>query len=304
MKIRKKEWEESNFDCEIKYLKNLPAFYKDKNINDGYLSFEKDIPLIRFKSLEKLPFINAAFSTRFGGFSKNEFSSLNLSSKRGDSLENVKLNFSLVERSLNTSLSSIVLSSLTHSTNITKARKELALGSDLKVDAKLENVDGLWTDDKNLFLSESFADCVPIFFADTKGKNIALIHSGWRGTVNKISKNAVDILCENGSNKEDIEAIIGPSISVVNYEVTDEVIEEFKSNFDKAYWNDIFIKKDNSHYYLDMWAAIYYTLIGSGINKENIYFSGICTYENSDIFFSHRKTHGKRGNMNGFISLI
>lgn len=300
--LKKNNCEDRYFNFKINYLNNLPSFYRDKNINDAYLSFKENIPLIRFKSLDKIPFINAAFTTRLGGNSTGIFFSMNLSSTRGDSLANVKENFKLIEKALHTNLSSIILTKQTHSTNIIRAEKKYAIGDDIKV--KINDCDGLWTSEKNIILSLFFADCTPLYLVNLDTKSIALIHSGWKGTVNKISKNAVNILSQNNKSKDNIIAVIGPSISVCNYEVKNDVVDNFKLAFNETIWDDIFIKKDDTTYHLDLWAAIYHTLREEGIKKENIYFSGICTYENSNILFSHRKTLGKRGNMNAFLSII
>jgi copper oxidase (laccase) domain-containing protein len=81
------------------------------------------------------------------------------------------------------------------------------------------------------------------------------------------------------------------------------VIDKFKEHFDQSVWTDIFKQTDRTHYHLDMWAAIYHTLMDCGIDKKNIHFSGICTYDNADMMFSHRRSHGMRGNENGFIKI-
>ncbi|MCR4782737.1 MAG: peptidoglycan editing factor PgeF [Lachnospiraceae bacterium] len=307
-----KEWRKLFFP-HIKYIKDTvlnskklnhvnPDFYLDKDITDGYLDTSSDIPLIKFHCLEVFDGVDACFTTRLGGVSKGNLSSLNLGFARNDSIENLKKNYSLVSNSFGTNLNSIVMTDQVHSADISYADFEHAIGEECTL--KFKSTDGLYTDLKGLTLSATFADCVPVYFFDPKKNLIAMIHSGWKGTVEQISKNTVDNLITHGSNPSDIITIVGPSMSGVFYEVTEDVINRFKDAYDEALWQDIFKQTDKTHYHLDMWAAIYHTLVASGVKTENIHFSGICTYDNADMMFSHRRSMGMRGNMNGFIKLL
>lgn len=93
-------------------------------------------------------------------------------------------------------------------------------------------------------LVTSYADCVPLYFVDPVKKAIGLSHSGWRGTVGKIGKNTVQLMQENfGSKPEDLLAAVGPSVCMDCYEVSEDVIEQFKEAFEKKYWEDLSIRK-------------------------------------------------------------
>lgn len=277
-------------------------FYEGKDTNDGYLDLSGSLPLIRFKSLDSIPYINACFTTKLGGVSKGELASLNLCFGRNDDPSNLAENFSRVASAMGTDLNHIAMSSQVHSDEIKYAPEEgsddIMLGDECTV--KVRHTDGLWTDKKDVMLSTTFADCVPVLLVNIRDRKIANLHSGWKGTVAEISAKGVSIL----GSPSDTVAVIGPSISGNNYEVTDDVIEHFKNVFPEDEWGDIFEIKDRSHYMLDLWAAIWHTLIRAGVKPANIHFSGICTYENAAILFSHRRSHGKRGNMNAFISML
>jgi len=41
----------------------------------------------------------------------------------------------------------------------------------------------------------------------------------------------------------------------------------------------------------------------AGIPEDNIQLPNLCTFENADVMFSHRASHGKRGNLGAFISI-
>lgn len=83
-----------------------------------------------------------------------------------------------------------------------------------------------------LTLATFYADCVPLYFVDPVKRAIGLSHSGWRGTVGKIGKKTVERMEETyGSNPADIRAVIGPSICQDCYEVSVDVIDEFRQAF-------------------------------------------------------------------------
>ena len=165
-------------------------------------------------------------------------------------------------------------------------------------------MDGLITDVPGLVLATFYADCVPLYFADPIRKAVGLSHSGWRGTVAKIgAKFVAYIQREYGSKPENIIAAIGPSICRSCYEVGEEVAEEFKQVFLPEEIPLIMDDKGNGKYQLDLWKANELILTQAGIRKENLDITDICTCCNSDKLFSHRASHGKRGNLGCFMCL-
>ena len=107
---------------------------------------------------------------------------------------------------------------------------------------------------------------------------------------------------EFGSNQSDIMVGIGPSIGSCCYEVDDPVYNEFKK---LSYLNldEIFIKKQNGKYMLNLWLANRRILENAGIDPKNICVTDLCTCCNSHIFHSHRATGGNRGNLAAIIAL-
>ncbi len=82
------------------------------------------------------------------------------------------------------------------------------------------NCDGIASNLKyGISLSLSVADCVPVCIFDPKTKNFALLHSGWKGTSNKIANNAIKLLSSKNIQREHIKVFCGPSICQKNYEV-------------------------------------------------------------------------------------
>ena len=108
---------------------------------------------------------------------------------------------------------------------------------------------------------------------------------------------------EFGSDPAELLTAIGPSICQDCYEVSEDVILEFQNAFNEKYWNRHFYKKDNGKYQLNLWEANRIIFLEAGIQEEHISMPGICTCCNPDFLFSHRVSHGKRGNLAAFLGI-
>ena len=267
-----------------------------------YLCTKHEVPLIRFHAFDDYEEVNAFFSTRFGGESTGYLSSLNLGFERGDSLETVERNYQRICKSAGIHAGNLVLSDQVHDTKIRYVTKEDSCMEQIK--KKLKSIDGLVTDQREICLATSYADCVPLYFVDPIKKVIGLSHSGWRGTVGKIGKETVRVMKEHfGCDPADILAAVGPSICQDCYEVSGDVIEKFKEAFDEKDWDNLFYRKNNGKYQLDLWKANESVFRESGICKEHIAVTNVCTHCNSKILYSHRETGDKRGNLCAFLAL-
>lgn len=168
-----------------------------------------------------------------------------------------------------------------------------------------ENVDGLITNLKGIYLLTVVADCQGILLFDKKNKVIGNIHSGWKGTLNRIIKNAINIMIDNyNSNPKDIKVYFSPCIHKCCFEVSEDVREMFIEEFNDLDINS-FIKKgnDKGKYYIDTLGLNIEYLKELGIKKENISYSNLCTKCNSDILHSYRKDKELSGR-NGLLICI
>lgn len=287
------------------YMEALPPKPYDLTKEECYIEHADSVPLIRFQAFREYSFLNAAFSTRYGGISEGCLATLNLGFGRGDSEETVAENYRLFCRSMGVNPETLVLSDQIHDTVIyTADSRDVCHG---KIEKKLQGIDGLMTNRKEVCLATSFADCVPLFFADTVRKVIAASHSGWRGTVGRMGAKTVEAMeQEFGSDRRDIVAVIGPSICQSCYEVSQDVADAFAGVYDSRQMEEIAYctNRETGKYQLDLWAANFLQLKEAGLVPEHIHVAGICTCCNSKLFFSHRASHGKRGNLNGFISIV
>ena len=279
---------------------NIVYKNKEKVLNEN----EKNgVYYLTYPMFEETGMVKHAFSTRLGGVSKGVCSTMNLSFARGDREEDVRENFRRMADVLEVEENDFVFSKQTHTTNV-RVVTEKDRGKGFTKSLDYDDVDGLVTNVQGICLSTFYADCVPLFFVDPVKKAIGLSHSGWRGTVGKIGKKTVEKMQEEyGSNPKDILAAIGPSICQDCYEVSKDVIEEFKNAFAEKYWADLFYEKENGKYQLNLGKANEYIFLEAGIEKEHIAVTNICTCCNSEFLFSHRASHGKRGNLAAFLTI-
>lgn len=275
--------------------KNKEKIFEEKNV-DGveYLSY----PLI-----EKTGIVTHGFSTRIGGVSEGVCSTMNLSFARGDKEEAVRENFRRMAHALGVEPGDMVCSKQTHTTNVRVVTEE-DRGKGITKSLDYTDVDGLITNVPGLCLATFYADCVPLFFVDPVHRAIGLSHSGWRGTVGKIGKVTVEMMQkEYGTNPKDVIAAVGPSICQDCYEVSEDVIEQFRENFDKKDWEKLFYRKENGKYQLNLWTANEIVFAEAGIQKEHMAITNLCTCCNPDVLFSHRASQGKRGNLGAFMAI-
>lgn len=243
--------------------------------------------------------VRCGISTRDGGVSDGCYGSMNFRFNCDDKRENVMENFRRMAECLGMEFDKLILSHQVHE-DVVRTVSEKDCGNGIITENKFESADGLITDVPNIGLVTLYADCVPLMFLDKKNRVIATSHSGWKGTVARIGAKTLQKMKNDfGSKPDDILCVIGPSIRKDHFEVGDDVAEIFINEFgcDTAV-------KYGERYHADMQKAIMKQFLDEGIPQKNIEDCGICTYCQSDMFFSHRKTNGKRGNFGAFIELI
>lgn len=150
----------------------------------------------------------------------------------------------------------------------------------------ISGVDGLITQNKNIFLSTTSADCLPIFLFEPEKKIIGMIHAGWRSLEQGIASNAVEKIIKLGGRPENILVAIGPAICQKHYEVGLEVAEKFKK-YPEA------IKKEGGKKYLDIKKIAQLQLLELGIKKGNIEIGSECNFELPKKYFSARRDKPK-----------
>ena len=260
------------------------------------------VPYLTYNSFSEINFINHAFSTRLGGVSEGEFTSMNMAFNRGDNPESVTENYKRICKSAGFDFDSLTASAQDHNTFVRAVTSENK-GVGIYKPRDLQSVDALITNEKGVTLVTYYADCTPLFFVDTKQKAIGLAHAGWRGTVGRIGEKVVKKMTElYGTNPADIVAAIGPAISVCCYEVDKPCADNFYALSDLDSSRFVF-PKDNGKYMIDLLETNRQILVAAGVKNENITVSDVCTNCNSELLWSHRATKGKRGTMSAFMCI-
>jgi len=237
--------------------------------------------------------IKHGFFTRLDGFSKKQFESLNCSISSGDDKKLVYKNRSVALNNLQLNNKKLVLIKQTHSSKVVRI-------SNTNLNKNLE-ADGMITSLNNVVLGVLTADCAPIFIYDQGGRFVCSLHSGWKGALNNISKNALKLFDKYNIKRNNLIAIIGPCIGVNNYEVDKNFQNKFiNKNFS---YSKFFQVKNNAKFIFNLRGLINYQLRELGLNK--IYNVNRDTYSNKSLFFSHRRsTHKGKKTTGRLINLI
>ena len=153
------------------------------------------------------------------------------------------------------------------------------------------DTDGLITNNKNIVLSTTNADCILLLFFDPIKKVISNIHSGWKGTLQEISVVAVEKMKKDyNCNPQDIICCICPSIRKCHFEVDKDVRDLFYNKFKELNKIDDIVEYDakKQKWFIDTVLINKEILKNAGLKDENIIDSGICSVCNSKIVHSFR----------------
>lgn len=223
---------------------------------------------------------NHAFFTRHGGVSAVPCDSLNFSGSL-DLPENMRENRKRALDAIGMPVEKVSYLRQIHSSIVHPAKPGFQEG------------DALVTNEIGIPIAVSGADCFPVLFHDPIHQVIGAAHCGWKGTLNRISKNVITEMELLGANASDIRVAIGPGICIDHYEVSEELIHTFLT--------EGFTEKVYRGRNLDLAACVRETVIASGVPPDQIDFLNRCTYDPD--FFSHRRDGGETGRLWSVIML-
>ena len=269
------------------------------------------VTYLAFPALLESGMVRHGFSTRMGGVSEGPYATMNFSFTRGDDPEAVRENYRRMAEALRVDMEKMVLTWQTHTTNVRVVSEE-DLGKGIIKERDYRDVDGLITDEPGLVLSTFYADCVPLYVVDPVHRAIGMSHSGWRGTAARMGAVTLSAMQEAyGTRPEDVVCAVGPSICRDCYEVSADVADIFAEEFPgheqeilaESEKNSVGMAHADKKYQLDLWKANEIIFQEAGVRKEHLAVTDICTCCNPKLLFSHRASHGKRGNLGGFLYL-
>lgn len=249
--------------------------------------------------------VTAFTTTRHGGYSKDNYATLNINPNRGDDPEAVERNLQAVASEIGIASDHIVRQHQVHETFFRKIDNNYF---DLTAGERkdwLEGIDGVVTDLPRTCIGVFTADCIPVILYDPVQRAIGAAHAGWRGTVKRIAEKIVAYMAESfDSRPENIHALIGPGITLKNFEVGLEVYDEFAAaGFDMSPIARKFPVRNPqpgdhaTKWHIDLPECNRLQLVGAGLKNENIILSGIDTYDNADDYFSARRLKKGFGTM-------
>jgi YfiH family protein len=270
--------------------------------------------------LTRQPWLAHGFSTRLAGKSSlHGGRALNLGFTEWDSRRAVEANRKAFVSALGASAMKLVGLHQIHSDVIHRVDK---------MPFETPRGDALITKTAGLLLTIQTADCVPVLLADVRGRAIAAIHAGWRGTLARIvAKTLGRMRMEFGTQPADVLAAIGPAIGQCSFEVGPEVAQAFATQFpDAQAWFEGKFEQIASagdepnplkwlsmtppghdppppRVQLDLIAANRWQLTDSGVPAENIVAANLCTACHTDLFFSYRREQGRTGRMMAAIGI-
>ena len=249
---------------------------------------QNDVAYLQFKKLLQYPEIKHCYTMRplnFPPISKDE--------------KTLKQNFNIMANELKVDVNKIVKPHQTHTDHVEVVNQV----------EEFDQVDGLLTNQKGITLCTTSADCISLLFYDPIKKVIGSVHSGWKGTLQGISKKAVErMMQEYQSNTKDIICCICPSIRQCCFEVDEDVKELFYQKYKRL--ESIYqiiqngpIKEGKQKYYIDTVKINQELLKQTGLKEENIIDSKICTKCNASQFHSYRAEKENSGRNAAMISL-
>ena len=234
--------------------------------------------MIKSKKLSKNKAIKHGFFNSIGGVSKNIYKSLNCGPGSNDNSANVKKNLNIVVKKISKSSQNIFLLNQIHSNKF--------VFIDNKYKSKIKpKADAIITDQINLPIAVLTADCVPILICDNQKQIIAAIHAGWKGAFKGIISKVIKFMIKKGSKTKNITAVIGPTISVKNYEVKKDFYKKFVRK-DKT--NHNFFKMGKEKLYFNLSSYVKSLILKSGVKK--IEKLDVDTFNPKNKFFSARRS--------------
>jgi YfiH family protein len=160
----------------------------------------------------------------------------------------------------------------------------------------LPETDGIITSLPNVMLHVFTADCVPVFIVDTHTRRVGILHAGWLGTLDQLASKVVQQLTTLGSRTADLMAWIGPAIRKCCYEISPELMRQFRKRFSAC--SGFF---DGRH--LDLPLLNYWQLEVAGIPETHISLANLCTKCNQDLLYSYRGNRHNKGRIISFLAI-
>ena len=272
-----------------------------------------DVKWLTFPVFDEYPELVHAFTSRHGGVSTGEKTSLNFGKGPDETWDNILENYRILAAALSEEAGQpglidrehMVRTDQTHTANVlTVTEEHLSMG--ILREREYTDIDGLITNRRGIALVTSHADCNALFFYDPVQQAIGLAHSGWKSTLQEIGAQVIgQMAAEFGTNPAGVIVGIGPALCQTCFEVDEDVAQRFYEKNHEwcqyAFQREIGICSETGEerrkHYIDLKSVIKETLQRNGVKAENIHDMGLCSKCRPDLFYSYLGQKGKNGNM-------
>lgn len=245
--------------------------------------------MLTSRVLSDVPGIVHGFTTRDGGTSQGPYASLNLGGSQ-DERASIQANRALLVESMGKKDATFVALRQVHGNAIVQVTRQAG---------RTIEADGLWTRDRGCVIAVLTADCVPILFADARGRAIGAVHAGWKGTASRIAGEMVARFKDFDIPPHDLRVAIGPSIGPDDFEIGPDVVLALETAFPNP--GHAIRPGNDDRSYADLWAFNRRALMEAGVPEANIDIIGHSTVTDAR-FFSHRRDKGVTGRQAGVIA--
>ncbi|MCD1627150.1 MAG: peptidoglycan editing factor PgeF [Paracoccaceae bacterium] len=241
---------------------------------------------------EALMPLRHGFFTRRGGASSGVFQGLNCGPGSSDQAEIVAINRARVAQAMEVAPESLVTVHQVHSPEVVHIAGPVA---------EKPRADAMVTATPGIALAILTADCQPVLFADPVAQVIGAAHAGWRGALDGVLEATVAAMVELGADRENITAVIGPTISQSAYEVGPEFLDDFLAEDIRN--TRFFAQGQGDRMMFDLPSYGLHRLRDAGVGHAD--WTRHCTYADPDRFFSYRRTtHAGEADYGRLISAI
>lgn len=266
-----------------------------------------NVPLLFIESwMKDHPNLTAGFSTRKGGESSGPFDSMNCALHVKDCKEDVISNRNRIADALNLPFTSWTCADQVHGNEVAVVTVADKGKGRVRQEDAIQGVDALITNEKGIWLTSFYADCVPLYFFDPVHEAIGLAHAGWKGTTLKIAERTIQAMREHfNTEPKELLVAIGPSIGSCCYEVDRRVYEAVRKLFSDSEWkrlkSELCHRVSQENWLLNLKECNRQIMIKAGILPIHIELTQYCTGCNTDLFYSHRMEGGNTGRMMSWI---
>ncbi len=228
--------------------------------------------------LDNLATARHGFFTRTGGISDGIYRGLNVGLGSSDEQSKVAENRARVAEWFGVPSTRLATVHQFHSPDV------IHVGRDHR--GERPKADAMVTNEPGVILGILTADCGPVLFLDPENRVAGAAHAGWKGALGGVLESTIEAMEALGAQRNNMRAVLGPSISAENYEVGPEFVERFLAH-DPTYERFFSPSAKADHAMFDLPALTMLRLANAGVRSEK---TGECTYADEDRFFSYRRT--------------